>query len=265
MTPAWVETVTEAGLVIWSTWELAANAPENGPGQGADDAQAAVACARALRQPEGSGCFLTNDSIVSDEGAVSAYFEAAAPIIIDAGLVPGLYGQTVVYEWIRGFGYRYFWHAPDDTPPPYPLAQIVQTGAQESLSSGELVDVDEILVPDFGAWNADGLFPPAVPVPPKEPDLTPPDILPGQADVPGKLGPVRIWLAILGALDYPQGNLQRGEPVFSVPANSEPAIFGPGAQAATARFRVQHGVDEPPGVGAVGPKTWAAALRPPAN
>jgi Domain of unknown function (DUF1906) len=260
MTRAWVEAVTAAGLGIWSVWEITANAAENGAPQGRVDAQQAVACAQALGQPKGSAIYITNDSEVSDQQAVIEYFQAAAPIIIAAGYVPGLYGQSVVYSWIEGFGYRYLWHAPDGTPPPYLGAQIVQTG-QETLSSGELVDVDEILAADFGGWNANGLFPKAVPVPPKEPELQLPDIVPGQTEQPGKgPGPVRLWIAFLGSAGFIEGNAAHGDPAFSVPLPTEAAIFGPGEQAATGRFRVEQGIDkEPPGIGAVGPECWAAA------
>jgi hypothetical protein len=153
MTREWVESCTTVGIGIWSAWELAANAPENGAEQGVQDATAAVAAARALGQPTGTAIYFTNDSEVTNQNAVIAYFHAVAQIVNAAGYKPGLYGQTVVQEWIN---FPYFWHAPDGTNPPWP-GQITQSG-KEVLSSGETVDVDTITADDFGAWNADGKF-----------------------------------------------------------------------------------------------------------
>jgi hypothetical protein len=150
MTRAWVQSVTDSGLLVWSGWELSATAPELGAGQGVIDANAGCAAADALDQPKGSGIYISNDSSITDENAVLAYFWAAAPIVKAHGFVPGLYGQTSLWETIKS-SYPLFWHASDGTPAPWP-GQIVQSGS-EVLSSGETVDVDEITNPNFGGWS----------------------------------------------------------------------------------------------------------------
>ncbi len=164
MTREWVQSLTDVGLLVWSGWELAANAPENGAPQGVSDATAAVAAAQALGQPKGSAIYFSNDSVISDLNAVVAYYHAVVPIVEAAGYKTGLYGQTSLQQIVN---LPYFWHASDGTPPPWP-GQIVQPNQQETLSSGETVDVDEINSPDFGGWN---YAPPPDPQPPEDDDM----------------------------------------------------------------------------------------------
>lgn len=235
MTPEWVAAVTDAGLGIWSAWELSSAAPENGAAQGRDDSIAATTAAHALGQPKGSAIYYTNDSVVVNWDAVLAYFQAAATITLEAGYVPALYGQTSVWEKVTPFGYGFFWHASDGTEPPYP-AQIVQSG-KETLSTGEVVDIDEIVASDFGAWNTNGLFPPHV-SPTTGDDVQFPTLLPGST---GRL--VFVLIAALLSLGYAGGNVADGDPPLVLPANPLDTVYDSAVQFAVIRFRYQHKIE----------------------
>jgi hypothetical protein len=109
--------------------------------------------------------------------AIIEYFHAGAETIHTLGRVAGFYGQTSVWELIKGFGFGWFVHAPDGTDPPYPGACIIQSRWPAStyaagVSIGSVsCDVDTIQSLSFGGWNADGLWPKLDPKPTKELDM----------------------------------------------------------------------------------------------
>src|SRR5208282_3718060 len=85
--------------------------------------------------------------------------------------VAGFYGQTSVWERIKGFGYSYFMHAPDGTKAPFVGAHIVQSVTPQISIKGVSCDVDEIQAADFGGWNGKGLFKLGSSPPPPSPVL----------------------------------------------------------------------------------------------
>jgi len=109
------------------------------------------------QQPKAAPIFMPNDQIVSDQQATLDYFRAAADKIRTLDRTPGFYGQASVWSSVKAFGYDYFVKAPDGTND-VSEANIVQSVLPHQTVGGVTVDVDEIQTPDFGGWNAKGLY-----------------------------------------------------------------------------------------------------------
>jgi hypothetical protein len=164
------KTAAEIDFGLWSYNEGASSNPNLGANQGIIDASEWCNRAYLIGQPNAAPVYMPNDQ-VGDTPAIIEYFHAGAETIIARGRVPGFYGQTVVWEQIRQYGFKYFVHAPDGDEPPYIGANIVQsrwpasTAAAEISIGGVGCDVDTIQTIDFGGWNADGLWPKPQPKP----------------------------------------------------------------------------------------------------
>jgi hypothetical protein len=167
ITRALAQEAATLDLGLFSFWERWANDPMGGAAQGVADATAAALDADDVGQPLGAPIYLPNDEMVPDWATTEAYFRAAAETLTARGRVAGFYGQTSVWHLVKGYGYRYFCHAPDGTPPPYPEANIVQSVSPGTNVGSVSVDVDSIQTADFGGWNAAGLFTLDPPAPPK--------------------------------------------------------------------------------------------------
>lgn len=170
------ETAAALNMGLWSFGERQSYDPDFGAPKGTEDAIYWCRLAHEVRQPPGAAIYMANDQEVTNFPATMAYFQAAAHVVLSEGYAPGMYCQTSIWDDVKGFGYKYFCHASDGTPPPYPEAHIVQGGVPEQEINGVSVDVDQIQTPhDFGGWNSKGLWPQAPP-PPIEDNMTLHDI-----------------------------------------------------------------------------------------
>jgi hypothetical protein len=161
---------------LWSFNESYSSNPNLGADQGIIDAKRWCNKADLVKQPEGAGTWMPNDQM-GETTAIIEYFHAGAETILEYGRTPAFYGQTSVWDQIKGYGFKYFCHAPDGTEPPYPEAHMVQsrwpasTYAAQIGIEGVSCDVDTILTVDFGGWNANGLWPAPDPKPRKVPTM----------------------------------------------------------------------------------------------
>lgn len=164
------EQAAAVGMGLFSFVEFQPSAPLSGAEAGTRDATNGVGFAQRIGQPKGTALYLANDEAVPSWGwsATLAYFQAAASVIVAYGYVPGFYGQTVVWDDVKKYGYRYFCHAPDGTNDTSEANIICEYQGQANVTAaGMFVDIDLIQTPaDFGGWNADGPFP--KPEPPEE-------------------------------------------------------------------------------------------------
>jgi hypothetical protein len=156
----------QLNMGLWSFYENLASDPNGGAPQGIADARQWCAVAERVGQPPSSGHYFPDDQMVPNLQVTVEYFHAAAETAINEfGRTPGFYGQTSIWEDIKGYGYGYFCHAPDGTEPPYADACIAQSRwpidvwAPNVTILGVTCDVDTILSLDFGGWNANGRWP----------------------------------------------------------------------------------------------------------
>lgn len=150
------EQAANIGIGLWSFWEHFASDPNGGAAAGEVDAKDALQLADGVGQPKSAPVYMPNDQIVTDLPATLAYFQRVATIFRTDGRAVGFYGQTSIWDQVKGYGYKYFCHAPDGTPPPYPDAHIVQSVAGQETVEGVTVDVDDVQADDYGGWNASG-------------------------------------------------------------------------------------------------------------
>jgi hypothetical protein len=164
LTTAIAQEAADLNMGLWSFNERWPGDPNEGAEQGIIDATEWCHKADQVSQPEGAGTWMPNDQ----EGITNPiieYFHAGAETILSCGRTPAFYGQSVVWEQVKGYGFKYFCHAPDGDEPPYPDANIVQSRWPEANAASNIqiygvsCDVDTLMTLDFGGWNADGLWP----------------------------------------------------------------------------------------------------------
>src|SRR5208282_1979440 len=171
---AQAQTAATLGIGLWSFWEGQASNPDGGASQGTVDGTTVCSLADQAGQPNAAPSFMPNDQVVTNESATLAYFQAAAEEIRKQNRTPGFYGQTSVWQSVKGYGYTYFVKAPDGTQDRTD-ANIVQSVLPHQTVGGVTVDVDSILTADFGGWNANGLYqigdPSPLPIPGGKTDM----------------------------------------------------------------------------------------------
>ena len=166
----WLEDLTDAGLVMVGNWELAANAPDQGSGQGYSDGLNAARCLEVCGAYAGRSAYLSNDSVVSNWANVEGYYQAAnsaeAPFHFEADL----YGQSSVFQAVKPFGAKKLWHAADGTGHAWPSGAGVNSPVPDTSDfpagtvmvqrplfyvnvGGSTCDVDYVIAEDFGGWN----------------------------------------------------------------------------------------------------------------
>jgi len=225
LTPTLAQQAAVLDMGLFSFWERWANDPMGGASQGVADATTAAGHADDVGQPLGAPIYLPNDEMVPDWATTEVYFRAAAETLTARGRVAGFYGQTSVWHLVKGYGYRYFCHAPDGTPPPYPEAHIVQSVSPGTNVGSVSVDVDSIQTADFGGWNAKGLFnlDPPSPKPRKAPTMF---ILLNPADKCHYLIGAKSTPVYLPQADYSEF-LSKGVPEIPCSAALVKALFTP--------------------------------------
>lgn len=166
-----LEEAARVGIGIWSFYENSAADPNGGEGQGRRDAQEWARIADRIGQPQEVPVPADDDQIVPNLQVTIEYFAGYADELVRViGRRAGFYGQTSIWEDIKGYGYTWFCKAPDGTRPPWPAdADVIQSIQYPGIVLGGVnCDVDLIQKPQGFMWNADGLFLPKQPQPPEE-------------------------------------------------------------------------------------------------
>ena len=169
----WLENLTDAGLVVIGNWELAANAPDFGAGQGASDGTNAAKCLQVAGAFSGRSAFFSNDAVVSDWAAVEAYYQAAYTAMVAYLFEADVYGQSSVFEAVKPYGPKKLWHAADGTGHAWPSGAGVNSPVPDPSDfpsgtvmvqrplfyvnvGGSTCDVDYVIAEDIGGWNLNG-------------------------------------------------------------------------------------------------------------
>jgi hypothetical protein len=160
ITPSELESYTANDFGCWVVCELDPNAPSDlGAAGGRQYGTWAVEAADALAIPKGIPLRASNDAVVSNWDNLHLFFEAYAGIVLSSPYLPSLYGQSAVWEAVKGYGFIDFWHAPDGTEPPWPEGtSIAQNPSGQVVIDGARYDTDDILMSTFGAFTLDGLW-----------------------------------------------------------------------------------------------------------
>lgn len=157
----WLEEATAVGMGCFLNLEIGASDPSNlgGPG-GIVRANTVVACNKAAGAPEGALACLSNDSEVTNEANVIAFYSNADQIIRAAGYEPTGYMQSSVYETLLSYGIEWLWHAPDGTVgPPWPRGTVIAQRPSFFVSpQGYSCDVDDVIDVSGKLWNLNGII-----------------------------------------------------------------------------------------------------------
>lgn len=121
----WLAEMNRLGLKVVITFEINPDDPDFGAERADEQGPLIVSCVKAvlaagfpvnLFSPTGRvQVFASNDSAVSSWENVRAYFQRLEQILAAAGEVTDIYGQSSVFEVVRGYGISEEWKAPDGT------------------------------------------------------------------------------------------------------------------------------------------------------
>lgn len=151
------------GMGLFSFFEIQPTNPLGGTPAGIADGHTAVRYAQRVGMPSEAAIIVANDEAISGTWEWTEtinYFAGFASVVRPSPYSLGLYGQTVLFQAITQYGYRYFYHAPDGTEPP-PWANVIcDVPPNIEGPGGMLIDIDIVQTPaDSGMWNAQGTWP----------------------------------------------------------------------------------------------------------
>ena len=146
------------GVDVVSNFESTATTMLGGAGQGAADAQQALAQHNLCGGPPDRPIYFSADwdAQSGQFGLIAAYLTAAAGVLGGAQRV-GIYGSASVVDWCLANGYATWGWQTDawSRGARSPGAHIHQRIQQDTVN-GIAVDVNESITADFGQWGAQG-------------------------------------------------------------------------------------------------------------
>jgi len=159
MTASEVQEATAAGIGLWSIFEENAQSALGGANQGLTDAKTAVAAAVKLGQPASSAIYCTVDFDPTPEQlpTVVSYCKAFVVEVRAHNFRGGVYGGTSVMNAVTFADCR--WQAGGWSNGVVVAGCQIQQHVQTVAVGGVTCDLNTINVSDYGAWNANGVFP----------------------------------------------------------------------------------------------------------
>lgn len=154
-----------AGLAIWLSVEGAADSALQGGKTGAYHARLAVADARALAVPAGVAMYgnCDFDVQVGQWLAVVSYMTSFGKVVREAGYRVGFYGGRNAMVWgIQDGLADFYWqtYAWSGTPTRWVPGVAIQQYKNGVPMGGGDVDLNRIMVADYGQWVKGGIAPP---------------------------------------------------------------------------------------------------------
>ena len=167
-----------------TVWEAQGQAALGGASQGMVDGVGAVAFARSIHQPKGSGIYAAIDFDAAGAGDMPvtlAYLAAFKGVCNSAGYLGGVYGgASVITSAITSHSSDLGWQTEAWSYGAVSAQACLLQMAPPITLAGYSVDIDTALHPFFGGWNLAGLWP-----------KPPPPWTPGS---PPTLGPTQTYL-----------------------------------------------------------------------